>query len=28
MTGVPTVPLTRHLGGFWFHRQPLGQVRL
>src|SRR5664280_804706 len=25
---IPTVPLTRHLGGFCLHRQPLGQVRL
>src|ERR1035437_4948404 len=26
MTGVPTVPLMRHLGGFSLQRQPLGQV--
>ena len=25
MTGIPTVPLTRHLGGFCLHGQPLGQ---
>jgi hypothetical protein len=26
MTGIPTVPLTRHLSGFSLLRQPLGQV--
>src|ERR1035437_1517683 len=26
MTGIPTVPLPRHPGGFSLHRQPLGQV--
>jgi NADH dehydrogenase FAD-containing subunit len=24
MTGIPTVRLTRHLGGFWLHGQPRG----